>query len=58
MIMNEEFKVLKCKERVLNKEISKFRIENPNYELYTISAADVGTGVRMFVIWRLKPVDK
>jgi len=54
----EEFKTLRTTRKRLNKEIERFRIEHPQYEVYNISAA--GTGgkmggtIRFWVIWRLK----
>ncbi len=52
----EEFKVLVCKKSKLNKDIAKFRIENPNYEIYNISALGSGTNttIRVGVIWKIK----
>ncbi len=52
----EEFKVLVCKKSKLNKDIAKFRIDNPNYEIYNISALGSGTNttIRVGIIWKIK----
>jgi len=52
----EEFEIIKCKEKNLNKEIDVFRQEHPNYEIFTISAFGTGGAyggtLRYCVIWR------
>ena len=57
-IRTDEFKILKCKEKNLNKEIVKFRVENPNYEVFNITAfgtgGQAGGTLRYCVIWKLK----
>ena len=57
-IVIEEFKTLKTKEGYLNRDIQRFRGENPNYEIFNVSIS--GTGGQYggthhyWVIWRLK----
>ena len=49
----DEFIVTKSKKNNLNKDIQEFRIENPNYEIFNISAVAGGEMSHKFwVIWR------
>ncbi len=38
----EEFKTIQTKERRLNKDIQRFREENPNYEIFNVSVSGTG----------------
>ena len=55
----EEFKISRSKSASkLNKDIEEFRIENPSYEIFNISASgtggQMGGTIRFWIIWRLK----
>jgi len=51
----EEFKIKNTTYRSINKDIYKFRLENPDYEIFTITGGDVRGGtLRYSVIWRMK----
>ncbi|KKK44236.1 MAG: hypothetical protein Lokiarch_19790 [Candidatus Lokiarchaeum sp. GC14_75] len=54
----EEFKTLRTTQKKLNKDIQKFRIENPNYEVYNITTSgtggEMGGTIRFWVIWKRK----
>ena len=55
----DEFIILRSKgEKKLNKDIQKFREENPNYEIFNINVGGtegsfMGTKT-FYIIWRLK----
>lgn len=49
----DEFKTMRpTKPKHLNEDIQQFRTENPNYEIFNISAGGDSGWLR--VIWRLK----
>ncbi len=54
----EEFKTFRTTRKKLNKDIQKFRIENPNYEVFNITASgtggEMGGTIRFWVIWKKK----
>lgn len=53
--VSEEFKIVSTTYKSINKDISKFRLENPDYEIFTISAGGIiGGKQRYSVIWRMK----
>ena len=53
--VSEEFKIVSTTYKSINKDISKFRLENPDYEIFTISAGGIiGGSQRYSVIWRMK----
>jgi len=51
----EEFKIMTTTYRSINKDIYNFRLENPDYEIFTISGGGMLGGKQRFsVIWRMK----
>ena len=56
--MSEEFRIQKIqKMKHVNSDITKFREENPNYEIYNMNVTNFGggwTSTRVWVIWRIK----
>jgi hypothetical protein len=58
MTYPEEFKIQTTTLRRLNKNIYKFRLENPDYEIFNISISGTGGqyggSMHYSVIWRLK----
>ncbi|MHA1191653.1 MAG: hypothetical protein ACTSP9_05080 [Promethearchaeota archaeon] len=53
--VSEEFKIVSTTYKSINNDISKFRLENPDYEIFTISAGGIiGGKQRYSVIWRMK----
>ncbi len=56
----EEFKIMRTSLKKLNKDVYNFRMENPDYEIFTMSIA--GTGGQMggtlhySVVWRMKTI--
>ena len=51
----DEFIPMQTKKKNLNKSIQEFRRENPNYEIFNITAQQSeAVGVRFWVIWKLK----
>ena len=51
----EEFQIVSTTYKSINKDISKFRLDNPDYEIFTITGGEMRGGtLRYSVIWRIK----